>query len=284
MIRFNRIDHTYLSTDPGKLVDWIGVTSFVDFFKPRFDPISSSIKASKNQRSKWYGLTPEAIRDIWKRESSRSLNMGVWYHNKTETSILSSPRFKQNGSDLTVMKPIYVGEEKHASSQVLSNNSVYPEHLAYSLSEGICGQTDRVEVIDHRINVRDYKTSKAIKTEGFTNWEGMTARMSDPLSHLDDCNFIHYTLQLSVYLYIILKHNPQFIPGDLILEHIIFEQDSTDTYGYPVYRTTPDGDYIIKEIKPYKVSYLKSEVTIMLDFLRENRELVKSTIETNKSK
>lgn len=284
MIRFNQADHQYTSIEPWESVDWISVTSFVHAFQPPFDPVAQSIKASRNHRSKWYGIPPDKIRSIWKGESDRSLSMGSWYHNKTEAQILSSPKFRQDNTDLSVMKPVYVGEEKVASSQKLDNNAVYPEHLIYSISDGLCGQSDRVEVINNRVNIRDHKTSKVIKTEGFANWEGITAKMLDPVSHLDDCNFVHYSLQLSLYLYMALRHNPQLLPGDLILEHVIFEQESEDEYGYPVYKTAPGGGYIIKEVKPYKVSYLKAEVQSMLSHLRENRELVKSIIEINKSR
>ena len=51
------------------------------------------------------------------------------------------------------------------------------------------------------------KTNKEIKEKGFTNWEGITSKMYKPVSHLDDCNLKHYNLQLSLYAYIIKKHN-----------------------------------------------------------------------------
>ena len=33
--------------------------------------------------------------------------------------------------------------------------------------------------------------------------------MYKPVNHLDDCNLNHYNLQLSIYAYIIKKHNPK---------------------------------------------------------------------------
>ena len=43
--------------------------------------------------------------------------------------------------------------------------------------------------------------------------------MKYPLNNLEDCNFIHYTLQLSTYAWMIQKLNPEFIIKDLILVH-----------------------------------------------------------------
>ena len=44
---------------------------------------------------------------------------------------------------------------------------------------------------------------KEIKKESYKNWEGISEKMSPPLQNLDDCNFIHYSLQRSIYMYII---------------------------------------------------------------------------------
>lgn len=278
MIKFSSDKHLYQSTDTANPVDWIGVTSMVSFFKPDFDPVTSSVKASKNSRSKWYKIPPEEIQQIWKGESKRSLDMGTWYHDKEEALIRASHVF----NSLKVVEPIFEGLDKLAPSQQLTEGHVYPEHLTYLRTDGICGQVDRVEVENFRVNIRDYKTSKTIKTEGFTNWEGITAKMKDPLSHLEDCNFVHYSLQMSLYLYMILKHNPFLSPGKLTLDHIIFEQESTDKFGYPVYSKDPKGNFIVQEIKSYSVHYLRDEVIAMLHFLKANRELVKSHIKTNK--
>jgi ATP-dependent exoDNAse (exonuclease V) beta subunit len=47
---------------------------------------------------------------------------------------------------------------------------VYPEHMVYLKSAGICGQSDLVEVVNGRVNIIDYKTNKEIKTESYKNW------------------------------------------------------------------------------------------------------------------
>lgn len=283
MIRFIQDSHQYISVEPSQSVDWIGISHLVHAFTPPFDPVPASIKCSRNPRSKWYGIDPIEIRAAWEGESNRSLIAGTWYHNKEEDRITASPTYKDNGTTLNVSKPVIINGEKHAPVQTLQEGFIYPEHLAYLQSEGICGQTDKVQVTNQRVSIEDYKTYKIVKEEGFRNWEGITQRMLDPISHLDDCNLVHASLQMSLYLYMILKHNPLLKPGTLTLRHIIFEQESQDKYGYPIYKTDDRGDFIIKEIKPYNIPYLKVEVISILSYLKENRELIKSKINVGKN-
>ena len=120
------------------------------------------------------------------------------------------------------------------------------------------------------VDVIDYKTNKEIKKNGFVNWEGKSQKMTGPLSHLDDCNFNHYALQLSTYMYIILKHNPQYKAGKQMLHHVIFEKEAEDEFGYPITKKDSSGNPIVKTVVPYEVPYLKSEVIAMIDYLKNN--------------
>ena len=64
MIVFNAEDHSYKSIDEIG-INWISVTSLVSNFKKPFDSKSVSQKVSKNKKSKWFGLTPERIQELW---------------------------------------------------------------------------------------------------------------------------------------------------------------------------------------------------------------------------
>ena len=50
--------------------------------------------------------------------------------------------------------------------------------------------------------------------------------MLPPLSHLDACNYNDYALQLSVYMYIMLKHNRSLEKGVIQMDHVEFEIES----------------------------------------------------------
>ena len=270
-IQFTAADHKYQSINQDEKINWISVTSVISLFKKEFDKQAQALKSSKNKRSKWYGLTPEKIIEIWDQSNSVAIDLGSWYHNQREEDLLSCNTIRRLGIDLDIVKPIEDNGIKVAPDQNLTSG-IYPEHMVYLKSAGICGQADRVEVIQDVIDIYDYKTNKEIKTQSFTNWEGVSEKMLHPIDHLDDCNFNHYAIQLSIYLYIMIKHNPNLKPGKIILEHIIFKKSGVDKYGNPVYEKDSDGNPIVDKVVPYELPYLKKEVTSIIKYLQANPE------------
>lgn len=268
---FKAENHKYESLDLTEGIEWTSVTTFVGQFKQKFDPIAQSIKSSKNKRSKWYGMSPEEIQIRWANEADRAVTAGTWYHDQRESDFLSLDTIQREGVNIPIIKPMWDGKIKIAPVQKLTEG-IYPEHFVYLKSAGICGQSDRVEVIKDTVHIIDYKTNKEIKQTSFVNWEGKSQKMIGPCEHLDDCNFNHYALQLSTYMYIILKHNPRYHVGKLVLQHVIFEKDGDDEFGNPIPKKNQEGEPIVKEVVPYEVPYLKSEVISMINYIQENKK------------
>jgi len=271
---FTPEDHKYRSIDVTDLTNWLSVTSFIGNFKQPFDADKIAEKSAKNKKSKWHGMTPEDIKAAWKAEALRATTLGTWYHNCREADICELTTIERHGVTVPVFTPIEKEGCKYSPSQKLTDG-IYPEHLVYLKSAGICGQSDLVEVINGEVHITDYKTNKEIKTESFTNWEGVSQKMSSPLSHLDDCNFMHYALQLSMYMFIILKHNPKLKPGKLIIHHILFEESGRDKYDNPVTALDSTGNPIVKDVVPYDVPYLKMEAIALIHWLEDNRSKIK---------
>lgn len=265
-VKFIPETHTYLSTNESENIQWTSVTSVISKFKEPFDPVAQSKKSSQNKRSKWYGMAPAEIQKIWKNESERAMSMGTFYHQQRENDLYACDNITLEGRQLQIVKPIEFDGIKHAPDQNLVEG-IYPEHFVYLKSAGICGQADRIEVVNSKVNIIDYKTNKEIKREGFKTWEGVTKKMQKPLGHLDDCNFNHYALQLSIYMYIILKHNPRYKPGNMQIHHIEFEQKAEDKYGNPIYHQDERGDFIVKRVNVIDVPYLKREVVDIIKHL-----------------
>lgn len=271
---FKAQNHKYESLDPNERIEWLSVTSFVALFKKKFDPVAQSLKSSKNKKSKWYGMKPEDIQAAWAQEGERAVNAGTFYHDQRESDLIEIDTLDRHGVSVPIIKPIFLDGVKHAPVQKLSNG-IYPEHFIYLKSAGICGQSDRVEVIKDIIDIVDYKTNKEIKKSGYKNWEGITEKMLGPCAHLDDCNFNHYALQLSAYMYMMLKHNPQHKPGKMMLHHVIFEKEGEDQFGNPIFKRDDKGNPIVKTVVPHEVPYLKSEIRNMITWLQDNREKLK---------
>jgi ATP-dependent exoDNAse (exonuclease V) beta subunit len=275
IITFTPHDHSYTSIDKQEDIKWISVTSFIGNFKQPFDADKIALKTSKSKKSKWYGMTPEEIKLAWSNEALRATTLGTWYHNCRESDICSLETIERHGNTVPIFKPIETDGVKISPNQKLTDG-VYPEHMVYLKSAGLCGQSDLVEVINGEVHITDYKTNKEIKTEGFTNWEGITTKMYSPVSHLDDCNVNHYALQLSLYMYIILKHNPKLKPGILTIHHIQFEEVGKDKFGNPITALDTNGDPIVKDIIQYDLPYLKAEVISLLHWLEDNRDNLKA--------
>jgi hypothetical protein len=269
-IIFNAEEHSYKSLNPEENINWVSVTTVVSSLKKPFDAKAVAQLVSKKKNSKWYGIDPIIIQQIWDNEGTRSTTDGTWYHNQREDDLCSFASIEREGVTVPVFKPS--GENagvRTAPSQKLEPG-VYPEHMVYLKSAGLCGQSDLVEVVNGKVNIIDYKTNKEIKMKGFTNWEGITEKMLLPVNSLDDCHFNHYALQLSIYMYIILKHNPKLKPGKIFIHHVKFEIEREDNWGYPIGKKDESGNPIVKEVIVIPVPYFVDEVQAVIHYMKDN--------------
>jgi hypothetical protein len=271
ILKFTPHNHKYTSEED---INWLSVTSLISNFKQPFDGDKIAAKVSKSKKSKWYGLTPSEIKEAWKAEANRATTLGTWYHNQRETDICGIDNMQRHGCTVPVFKPVEVDGVKYSPNQKLKDG-IYPEHMVYLKSAGICGQSDLVEVVDGKVHITDYKTNKEIKLEGFTNWEGVSQKMASPINHLDDCNFNHYALQLSMYMFIILKHNPKLSAGSIVIHHILFEEAGRDRFDNPISALDTDGNPIVTDVVPYEMPFLKKETIDIINWLQDNRDKVK---------
>lgn len=271
MIIFETEGHKYTSVLPDG-IEWVSVSTLSGNFKEAFDPKAMSIKCSKNKKSKWYGMDPQEIQWVWKNKADRSCDVGTKYHAIQEAELLSCETVEVFGEEFKVQAPVVEEGIKKAPEQKLENGWIYPEHLVYLKTVGVCGQVDYVEVTNNILNVRDYKTNEKIETESYFNpYSGVSKMMLAPVSHLEDCNYNVYSLQLSMYAYMMLKHNPQLSIGKLVIEHAVFETEGEDQYGDPIVKMDDWGNPVVKDIVPYEVKYLKQEVEAIFNWLKTNR-------------
>jgi len=271
---FKEDGHIYESLDKNLDNDglkWVSVTSFISMFKPKFNAKAQAKKSSKNKKSKWYEMDEKEILAIWNGESERAMGLGNWYHNQIENTMIEFDTIERHGVEVPIIKPIVDNTGTKIAPDQKISNGVYPEHLVYLRSAALCGQADYVEVVNGTLHLTDYKTNKEIKEKGYTNWEGITSKMYNPISHLDDCNLNHYNLQLSLYAYIIKKHNPKLKVGDLTVQHVKFKQAGKDKYGYPITELR-NGEPIVEDVKLYKLPYLKDEIRSLIMWLKDKNK------------
>lgn len=272
-VKFYADDHKYISIDERDPIDWISVTRLIHFFKEPFDTVKMADACSKGKNPKYNKMKPEDIIALWASENKRAVNLGSWYHDQREKDLLACNTITREGRELQIVNPLMDGMVKLAPDQQLVEG-IYPEHLVYLKSVGICGQADRIEIVNDRIDVYDYKTNKEIKMESFVGKNGKSKKLLGPLSHLDECNYNEYALQLSTYMYIIQKHNFNLNPGKIQLDHVEFEIDHLDKNGYPVVSHDAKGDPMVKKVIPYELPYMKKEVIAMFKYVQENKEKI----------
>jgi len=268
ILKFKEFGHKYesIATDS---IKWTSATSLIHKYVEPFDADKAATSSSKNPKSKWYGMEPTAIQAKWKEINASSLTLGSAYHAKREAAMLSVDSIVREGKSVPIIKPIYEGEYKISRNQKLEDG-IYPEHMVYLKSAGLCGQSDLVEVIDNVLFIKDYKTNRDLKFNGFMKFDPVTKqryeeKMLAPFNHLPACNMSEYNLQLSLYMYMVLKHNPKLKPGTLTIEHIIFKSIGEDEFGYPIYEVGKDGAPVVENIIPYELPYLKDEVIALIE-------------------
>jgi hypothetical protein len=273
MLKFTEEGHSYENVDNADDFEWVSVTKLIGQFKEKFEKEKVALKCSQGKNPKYKGKTPDEILEMWDRESLRSTTLGSWYHNQRESDMLQFKTITRDGIELPIIKPNVEQGVKYSPSQKLEDG-VYPELLVHLKSASTCGQADRVEILNNIANVYDFKTNKEIARRGFQFWDKSRKMLLAPLAHLEDCHFNHYALQLSVYMYIICKHNYNFNPGKIQIQHVKFEVESEDANGFPIYALDPMGEPIIKEIEYIDLPYMKAEVISMLKWLKVNKKIV----------
>jgi len=192
--------HKYvLETNPS--LKFRSVTEIVgDYFEP-FDKHAIANNLVSNNR-KYMHLQAEDLIADW--DAAR--NFGTKIHKEIE-------EFLNNDKYPDEVKSVYAVEwlKKY---QMKSDIEIFSEIKVYSTELNIAGSID---ILAHdkksdTYEVIDWKTSKKIETKSFNNKMG-----THPITkNLYDCKFVHNSLQLSFYRYILEKYYGLNITNQLI--------------------------------------------------------------------
>ena len=273
---FSENDHVYWNTKTNSR--YISVTTLIHSYTSEFDEefwssykaleellddvifsqLKKSLLATKkfhpsvlrkfNVNEKLFYDKKREIVESYETKRTESCQRGTEIHSIFENSFYKSDkpdvkRFNIEGD--FVCQPHYYELDIH--------RGVYPEFLIYrESSDGIlkvAGQIDLLLKDGDDIIIIDFKTNKEIKQKSFYNRsKGGYECMKFPLNKIMDTNFWHYSLQLSLYAYLLQQINPEFNIKKLMLWHI---------------------DHNGKETE-YEVEYLKDDVEKMLKHYKKN--------------
>lgn len=198
-ITFYEPTHTY--TIDGSSKGIISGTGFLHQFFPHFDAKATIQKMMKKPNwpaSQYYGMTATEIETLWSDKGKDASTKGTAMH-------LAIEQFLNGASDVIDPQVKQTSEFQYFMNFWNDHGSdLEPwraEWSVFSHEHMLCGQIDMLfrRKSDGKFLIYDWKRSREIKTSN--DW----TKGLGPLSHMDDCNYWHYTLQLNLYRWI-LEH------------------------------------------------------------------------------
>ena len=195
-VTFDEPTHIYTINGSSKGV--ISVTKLLGSMHSKFDAdkvIQGMKKSPKWPESPYFGMTDAAIKKQWNDNGAQASTAGTALHLAIEEYL--DGQEITNRSVLDSVEWTYFMEFWNQHETILEPYrmewSVYIEELK------LAGQIDAVfrRKSDGAFFIYDWKRVKEIK------YENTFQNCLDPISHLPDTNYWHYTLQLNVYRHIL---------------------------------------------------------------------------------
>lgn len=201
------IKHIYTDNNG---VEYKSVSKLIELVKPKFDRENISKAVAKKR-----GISQEEVLAEWDKKRDDAANHGTNIHNNLEY-YEKYGKSQEGSEDLSpIMQSIL--------SEYSGYKKVYQELCIYNEEFKIAGTSDKVMVKslhkDAPIHLADYKTNVQ---KGIVFDSEYNKYLSYPLSHLQDVNFNHYSLQLSIYAYMLELLTKRRI-GTLNIHYIPFE-------------------------------------------------------------
>ena len=216
-------------------VELTSVTRFIHgFFKP-FDAKEIARKLAKFKANR------DAKRGVrywlaqWKQDSEH----GTRVHNALEDYIVTKTT---DGLELPEERDINKFTNGFSFLENLTDFKLLePEVKMFDEELGLAGTIDLlITNTDDTVSLVDWKTNKAIKNKSFSGNE----KGKVPLQDLNDCNLVHYSLQLSTYAYMLERSGK--VIKTLTLVHL--QEDKYKEYNI---------DY--EEYKPFVIKMLEAK-------------------------
>lgn len=271
-VGFEDSTHTYFDLQDGS--KYISVTQLLSEYKPKFNgDFWSSYKAMEEliDVNDWKILKPILLKSKNFKESYISeygINKNEFDQKKQEildSYAKASKEACEKGTQKHLIKELSFYDEKSRNvakygiggkfectkGKYTLNDSqaIYPELLISHDFDGlrICGQADLICKDGNDIWILDWKTNKKIdKSSYFDSKTKKHEMLKFPLNNLMSSNYWIYSLQLSIYMFMLEKQNPNFNCKKLMLVHI------DDNNNETVYECEYLKDDVEKLIKHYK--------------------------------
>lgn len=255
------VKHIYKDT---KGQTYKSVSSIIELYKHPFNahkvmPNGKTLLqnyVTKNGESEQYWLK------VWEEKKDYACEKGTAFHDLKEIVLNNQAVHCTGRMELPVQNvnklwqlPNYEGNFN------LLPPGVYTELTLWNYMHRIAGTADVVIIYpDRTFEIADYKTNGEFKTSGF---QGRC--MKYPCINLPDCHLGHYTLQLSLYAWMLIQFG--LTPRNLTLLH--YAIPDSEVIAIVKHGILPDIDPTL-----YSVAYAEQEVTwVMKDRLMELKRM-----------
>jgi ATP-dependent exoDNAse (exonuclease V) beta subunit len=189
-IEFADETHTYICGD----TILTSTTTVIHDLFPKFDAAAVALKKGLKD-----GVDPNQLLSKWQTIGAEASSWGNLIHSMAEQLILGADRSiatSDREGRYFDMLSLAVGKLRDQF------DIVEIEKIVFSPNRKLAGTIDLLlrSKQTGRYIVADWKTSREIKKSGFQGQRGFGV-----CSHLEHCNFIHYSLQLSIYRELLLS-------------------------------------------------------------------------------
>lgn len=232
-ITFDPKWHSYVDSDGAR---YVSVSKVIKKFIQPFDAIAISEKCAAGTNPKYAGRDPAEIRQEWKVEGERGRNEGDNFHQFIEAVLCGK---MEPGPISDRCGKLFIQGRKAVEKLLKRFTFLDCEMIVFSPDLKVAGTIDLLlyDQIKKEIVIADWKQSKEIRVEN--NYQCILS----PLEHLQQTEMSQYTLQLSLYQFLLNKE--RYFP---------------DVAGFRRAILHVGEDFC----KPIKVDYYQYEVVEML--------------------
>jgi ATP-dependent exoDNAse (exonuclease V) beta subunit len=177
-IHFDESSHTYTDTETGEILT--PVSSVIAKYKKEFVVTAQMLENAANK----YLIPIEKIEDYWELNKKYSQNKGTAIH-------LLFQSYIEYG--ICLDDDLFYWLEQFNSLSIAACE-FYCEERIYSLEHAVCGTADLVVRSFGTTDIYDFKSNKKLEKTAYKN-----QKMLGLCSAFEDCNFSHYSIQLSLY-------------------------------------------------------------------------------------
>jgi len=242
-IRYFDDEHKYIDTTTGQ--ELISCTTLIKKYQQQFQKDFWLKKKAKE-----YGTEPETLDEQWTKDAVIGTTRGSMLHKYLE-NLLSGKEFPIEYPKFVHSLPSHEFITFHKSFERLKEfGNSFAEDFSYLVpvkleavlgdSElGVAGQCDALfyDPVENEFVLLDFKTDKKISVHNkYQNFK-------KPLTHLSQCEINKYSLQLSIYKYLIEKNT------DVKINKMIIVWFNHKNDGYEL----------------FPINYLENEVNLILN-------------------